>query len=102
MNAFACPYSYSYCGASSNEIVMNPIKRNNIAVEIQNDLFVNGETCYYVFSMPISDLDQENMRYFWDVEIIEMTNVVIALNNGTSLQTANDPITVSFSTGYRF
>ena len=31
-----------------------------------------------------------------------MTNVLINLNNGTSLETANGPITVSFSTGYRF
>lgn len=42
------------------------------------------------------------MRYFWDVDIKELTNVVITINNGTALETANDPITVSFSTGYRF
>jgi hypothetical protein len=42
------------------------------------------------------------MRYFWDVEIKELTNVVITINNGTALETANDPITVSFSSGYRF
>ena len=42
------------------------------------------------------------MRYFWDIEIQDLTNVVITINNGTSLETAADPITVSFSTGYRF
>ena len=32
------------------------------------------------------------MRYFWDIEIKEMSNVVIQINNGTSLYAANDPI----------
>ena len=102
MNAFACPYSYGYCGAKTSEIVMHPTNRNNIAIEISNRLFVNEETCYYQFSVPTTDLDSENMRYFWDVEIKELTNVVITINNGTALDTAADPITVSFSTGYRF
>ena len=102
MNAFACPYSYGYCGAKTSEIVMHPEKRNNIAIEISNRLFLDEETCYYQFSVPSSDMDSENMRYFWDIEIKELTNVVITINNGTALNTAADPITVSFSTGYRF
>lgn len=102
MNAFACPYSYGYCGAKTSEIVMHPTKRNNIAIEISNRLFVDEETCYYQFSVPSSDMDMENMKYFWDIEIKEITNVVITINNGTSIETAADPITVSFSTGYRF
>ena len=102
MNAFACPYSYGYCGAKTSEIVMHPVNRNNIAIEISNRLFIDDESCYYQFSVPSADLDSENMRYFWDVEIQDLTNVVITINNGTSLETAADPITVSFSTGYRF
>ena len=102
MNAFACPYSYGYCGAGSSEIVMHPENRNNLKIEISNDLYVDTETCYYVFSVPASSLDEENMRYFFDIEMYEMTNVVISINNGTSLETANDPITVSFLTGTRF
>lgn len=102
MNAFACPYSYNYCGAKSSEIVMHPVNRNNIEIEISNRFFIDSETCYYQFSVPTSDLDEENMRYFWDLEIQELTNVVITINNGTSLETAADPITVSFTTGYKF
>jgi len=102
MNAFACPYSYGYCGAKTSEINMHPTKRNNIAIEISNRLYIDAETCYYQFSVPTSDLDTDKMRYFWDVNIDEMTNVVTTINNGTSLLTANDPITVGFTTGYRF
>ena len=81
---------------------MHPETRNNIAVEIANSLYVDGETCYYVFSVPTSDLDQENYRYFWDLEVSQITNVDMFINNGTSLAAANDPIAVSLSTGYRF
>ena len=102
MRAFACPYSYNYCGASSSEIVMHPTRRNNIAVEISNRLFIDSETCYYTFSVPTSDLDTEKMRYFWDVEISKNTNVDIIINNGTSYETGGDSIQVSFSTGYKF
>lgn len=56
MNAFACPYSYGYCGASSSELVMHPTKRNNLKIEISNRLFQDSETCYYVFSVPTKDL----------------------------------------------
>jgi len=102
MNAFACPYSFGYCGASSSELVMHPVTRNNLKIEISNRLFVDAETCYYIFSVPTSDIDLENYRYFWDIEIYELTNVIIQINNGTALETANDPISVGFSTGYRF
>ena len=81
---------------------MHPTKRNNIAIEISNRLFIDAETCYYQFSVPTSDLDSKKMRYFWDVNIEELSNVVITINNGTSLMTADDPITVGFTTGYRF
>ena len=57
MNAFACPYSYGYCGAKTSEIVMHPVNRNNIAIEISNRLFIDDETCYYQFSVPSADLD---------------------------------------------
>ena len=102
MRAFACPYSNSYCGASSSEIVMHPTRRNNIAVEISNRLFVDSETCYYTFSVPTSDLDMENMRYFWEVDITEDTNVDVIINNGTSYATGGDSIAVGFTTGYKF
>ena len=92
MNAYACPYSQNYCGATSSELEMHPTRRNNLRLEIENRKFVSDETCYYVFFVPTSSLDMENMRYFWDVEILEMTNVDIRINNGTSLTTANDPI----------
>ena len=36
---------------------MHPTDRNNIAIEIQNRLFVDAETCYYVFNVPTRDLD---------------------------------------------
>ena len=81
---------------------MHPVTRNNIAIEISNSLFVDEETCYYQFSVPNSDMDTEKMRYFWDIEIDQLQNVVITINNGTSLTAAADDITVSFSTGYRF
>lgn len=102
LNPFACPYSFGYCGSKTSEIVMHPTKRNNIAIEISNRLFIDEETCYYQFSVPTSDLDSKKMRYFWDVNIEELSNVVITINNGTSLMTADDPITVGFTTGYRF
>ena len=52
--------------------------------------------------MPTSDLDTKKMKYFWDIDIDELANVDITINNGTSLETAADPISVSFSSGYRF
>lgn len=81
---------------------MHPENRNNLKIEISNALYVDQETCYYVFSVPTSSLDEENMRYFFDIELYEMSNVVISINNGTSLETANDPIEVGFLTGTRF
>ena len=41
-------------------------------------------------------LDRENMRYFWDIEFDVTNNVLVTINNGTSLKTADDPITVSY------
>ena len=102
MQFYACPYSYNYCGASSSEIEMHPENRNNIRLEIANRFYVSGETCYYEFSVPETYLDLEYFAYFWDVEFTTRTNVVAQLNNGTSVFTANDPITVSSTTGNRF
>ena len=102
VNAFTCPYSYGYCGSKTSEIIMHPTTRNNIAIEISNRLFIDAETCYYQFRVPTSDLDTKEMRYFWDVNVGQMTNTIITINNGTSLLTADDPITVGFTTGYRF
>ena len=48
---FACAYSSGYCGASTSEILMHPTTRNNLRVEISNYLYVDEETCYYVFTM---------------------------------------------------
>ena len=42
------------------------------------------------------------MRYFWDIIFDETQNVQVSINNGTSLETADDPIVVSFATGNRF
>ena len=42
------------------------------------------------------------MRYFYDVEVLNMTNVDMLISNGSSYETANDTVKVSFSTGYRF
>ena len=81
---------------------MHPTRRNNIAVEISNRLFIDSETCYYTFSVPTSDLDMENMRYFWEVDITEDTNVDVIVNNGTSYATGGDSIAVGFTTGYKF
>ena len=102
MKTFACPYSYGYCGASSHEIELHPERRNNIRLEISNRLFTSGETCYYVFFVPTSSLDTKRMRYFFDINVTNMTNVDIVINNGTSLQTAGDSVTVGFRSGYRF
>jgi len=101
IDAFVCPYSTSYCGAKTSEIVMHPIKRNNIKVEISNRLFTNLETCYYVVSVPSSDLEK-GYRYFWDIQVNNRTNVRMTLNNGTALGNAGDPITVTTATGSRF
>ena len=81
---------------------MHPTRRNNLKLEIQNRLFVDSETCYYTFFAPTSNLDTDNMRYFYDVEVLNMTNVDMLISNGTSYETANDTVKVSFSTGYRF
>lgn len=54
---YACPYSSTYCGASSSELVMHPNTRNNLKIEISNRLFLDTETCYYVFSMNLAGLD---------------------------------------------
>ena len=62
---------------------------------------MDTETCYYVFNVDPSELDS-NFKYFWDIDFYLQTNIVAQLNNGTSLFTANDPITVSGNTGTRF
>jgi len=84
MKNYACPYSYGYCGARTSEIELHPTRRNNLKIEISNYLFTNGETCYYMLYVPNSSLDMVNMRYFYDVEISNMTNVAIKMNNGTN------------------
>ena len=102
IETFACPYSAGFCGASSSDLVMHPTTRNSLKIEISNRLFVDTTSCYYVFSVPTDVLDLVDTRYFWDVEFYERTNVIIQLNNGTSLFTANDPITVSTAAGNRY
>ena len=102
MQQFACPYSYGYCGSRTSEVELHPIRRNNLKIEISNYLFQNSNTCYYVFYVPNSSLDMVNMRYFYDIEITNVTNVNIQINNGTSFETANDPVKVTFRSGYRF
>ena len=67
MNAFACPYQRSYCYATTSEVAMHPTDKNNIRIELQNQYFVDEETCYYQFFVPDEYLDRENMRYFWDI-----------------------------------
>ena len=52
MQTFSCPYTSNYCGASVSELTMHPSDRNNLRIEIQNSLYVQEETCYYVFSVP--------------------------------------------------
>ena len=101
IDSFACPYSSGYCGASSSELIMHPTTRNNLKIEISNRLFVDAATCYYVFSVKSSTLNK-NFKYFWDIEFYTRENVIVQLNNGTDLFGANDPITVSGTTGSRF
>ena len=81
---------------------MHPVRRNNLIVEIENRLFVDTSQCYYQFSVPISDLNTDNNRYYFDITFERMQNVIIYLNNGTRSEQADDPISVSFFTGYRF
>ena len=101
IDSFACPYNKGFCGASNSELEMHPKTRNNLKIEISNRLYVDTETCYYVFSADDSDFNK-NYKYFFDIDFYIRTNVIIQLNNGTSLFTANDPITVSGTTGERF
>ena len=67
INSFACPYSSGYCGASNSELTMHPSKRNNLKIEISNRLYVDTETCYYVFKVDSGELDS-NFKYFWDID----------------------------------
>ena len=102
MGYYACPYSSGYCGASTSEIIMHPIDRNNLRIAISNKYWVDAETCYYHFYALDSSMDTTTTAYFWDITINDYSNCVIQLNNGTDLFSANDPITVSTSTGNRF
>ena len=52
--------------------------------------------------MPNSSLNTQKYRYFFDIEILNQTNVKIDINNGTSFETANDPVSVNFRSGYRY
>ena len=99
---FACPYSYTYCGAKTSELIMHPDRRNNLRIEISNTLFVNAETCYYVFQVPSSDLDLETSLYFWEIEVTERKFIQMTLNNGTNLFEADGSIVVSTETGNKF
>ena len=101
MKPLACPYTPDYCGSSSSELIMHPIKRNFLKLEIHNDLYVDGETCYYEFLVPDVDLNRTHYRYFWDIEIIEKENADIWISNGASLVTGNNTVTVDVTTGYR-
>ena len=102
LDSFACPYNSGFCGASNSALIMHPTKRNNLKIEISNRLYVDTETCYYVFSVKSGDMKNKNFKYFFDIDFYERTSCIIQLNNGTSLFTANDPITVSGTTGSRF
>ena len=102
MKLFACPYSPTYCGSSSSQLIMHPTNRNYLKLQIQNDLYITGETCYYEFLVPDQDLDKINYRYFWDVEIFEQTGVDIFVSSGRDLDTADDTEEVDSDTGYRF
>ena len=54
---------------------MHPTKRNNLKIEISNRLYVDTETCYYVFSVDSGDLDK-NFAYFWDIDYYLQRNIV--------------------------
>lgn len=102
MNPFSCPYENHYCGASSSELEMHPETRNNLAIDIANYQFQDFSLCYYQFFVSDTSLDEANNRYFWDVEFESLTNVVVALSNGTDYLTAGDSVSVTFFSGYRF
>ena len=80
---------------------MNPTKRNFLKLQIENDLYTTGESCYYEFYVPDADLNRTHYLYFWDIEIVEKENVDIYISNGAELATGNSTVTVSSSTGYR-
>ena len=69
MLPFACPYNANYCGSSTSQLTMHPKDRNFLKLNIENDLYVSGETCYYEFVVPDAALDRGAYRYFWDLEI---------------------------------
>ena len=102
MYALSCPYQKNYCGATSSEIIMHPIDRNNILIDIKNYRFIDKSVCYYQLYVPEKDMDTENYNYYMDIQFKKLTNVITMMNNGTSFFTANDPISVTFSTGYDF
>ena len=102
MSPFSCPYENNYCGASSSELEMHPETRNNVVVDIANSQFQEGALCYYQVFVRDGSLDEDNNRYFWDVEFQSLSTVTVALSNGTTFATAGDSVSVSFFTGYRF
>ena len=75
INSFACPYSSGYCGAKNSELIMHPTTRNNLKIEISNRLYVDTETCYYVFKVNSEELDA-NFKYFWDIDFYLQRNIV--------------------------
>jgi len=81
---------------------MHPTKRNFLKLKIENDFYVNGNTCYFEVQVPDAYLDREAYRYFWDIEIIEQTNVEIYVSNGRSIDSANNTKTADDIEGYRF
>ena len=102
MKPFACPYSSDYCGSSTSQLIMHPTKRNFLKLQIENDLYVDGKTCYFEVQVPDADLNREAYRYFWDIEIIEQKNVEIYISNGRSIDSANNTKTANDTVGYRF
>ena len=102
MKPFACPYSPKYCGSSTSQLIMHPKNRNFLKLQIENDLYLDGETCYFEVQVSDADLDKAAYRYFWDIEIIKQTNVDIYASNGRSIDTANNTKTADDITGYRF
>ena len=77
MNPFSCPYENNYCGASSSELEMHPESRNNLVVDIANTQFQDGALCYYQVFVRDGSLDENNNRYFWDIEFQSLTNVIV-------------------------
>ena len=81
---------------------MHPTDRNFLKLQIENNLFVTGETCYYEFLVTGQAFDKLNYRYFWDVEFSQQTNCDIFISYGRSLSTADSTETVDIESQNRY